>query len=346
VDGEADLVEDLLRINGYDKIPATPLEMDRNDARPAMDPAERRRRLARRVLADRGLSETVTWSFVPAADAALFGGGSDDLTLANPISADLDAMRPSILPNLIRAAGRNADRGFACVGLYEIGPAFADDTPEGQSMVAAGIRRGETGERHWQKKPSPVGVFNAKADVVETLRMLGLPVDRLQAAAEAPGWYHPGRSGVLKLGPKNVLAAFGEIHPAVLDALDVKGPLVGFEIRLDALPLPKAKASRTRPKMEVSDLQSVERDFAFVVTRDTPAQTLIMAAAGADKQLITSVNVFDVYKGKGVEDGKKSIALSIRLEPKQATLTDQEIDAVAEKVVAAVTKATGGSLRG
>ena len=346
VDGEADLVEDLLRINGYDRIPATPLEMDREDARPAMDPAERRRRLARRVLADRGLSETVTWSFISESDAALFGGVKPELTLENPISADLDAMRPSILPNLIRAAGRNADRGFPNVGLYEIGPAYADDTPEGQSMIAAGIRRGETGERHWEKKPSPVGVFDAKADVVETLRALGLPVDRLQAAAEAPGWYHPGRSGVLKLGPKNVLAAFGEIHPAALDALDVKGPLIGFEIMLDALPLPKAKASRTRPKMEVSDLQSVERDFAFVVDRDTPAQALITAAAGADKQLITSVNVFDVYEGKGVEDGKKSIALSIRLEPKQATLTDKEIDAVADKVVAAVTKATGGVLRG
>jgi len=346
VDGEADLVEDLLRINGYDRIPATPLEMDRGDARPAMDPAERRRRLARRVLADRGLSETVTWSFISESDAALFGGAKPELTLENPISADLDAMRPSILPNLIRAAGRNADRGFPNVGLYEIGPAYTDDTPEGQSMIAAGIRRGETGERHWEKKPSPVGVFDAKADVVETLRALGLPVDRLQAAAEAPGWYHPGRSGVLKLGPKNVLAAFGEIHPAALDALDVKGPLIGFEIMLDALPLPKAKASRTRPKMEVSDLQSVERDFAFVVDRDTPAQALITAAAGADKQLITSVNVFDVYEGKGVEDGKKSLAISVRLEPKQATLTDKEIDAVADKVVAAVTKATGGTLRG
>ncbi len=281
-----------------------------------------------------------------AADAALFGGGEPELMLANPISADLDAMRPSILPNLIRAVGRNVDRGFPNVGLYEIGPIFADDTPEGQSIIAAGVRRGDTGERHWQQKASPVDVFDAKADVVETLRALGAPVDRLQAAAEAPGWYHPGRSGVLKLGPKNVLAAFGEIHPAVLEALDVKGPMVAFEIMLDALPLPKTKATRTRPKMDVSDLQAVERDFAFVVDRGTPAQTLITAAQGADKQLITAVNVFDVYEGKGVEDGKKSVALSVRLEPKQATLTDKEIDAVADKVVAAVTKATGGMLRG
>ncbi len=346
VDGEADLVEDILRINGYDKIPSTPLEMNRDAIRPALSPAERRHRLARRMLAARGLAETVTWSFVSSADAVLFGGATPDLALENPISADLDAMRPSILPNLIRAAGRNADRGFANVGLYELGPCFSDDTPEGQAMIAAGIRRGDTGERHWDKKPRPVGVFDAKADVVETLRGLGLPVDRLQAAAEAPGWYHPGRSGVLKLGPKNVLAAFGEIHPAVLEALDVKAPVVGFEIMLDALPLPKAKASRTRPRLEASDFQAVERDFAFVVDRDTPAQTLIAAAQGVDRQLVTSVNVFDVYEGKGVDDGKKSIALSIRLEPTKATLTDAEIDAVADKLVAAVTKATGGTLRG
>ncbi|HKJ72696.1 MAG TPA: phenylalanine--tRNA ligase subunit beta [Alphaproteobacteria bacterium] len=346
VDGEADLVEDILRINGYDKIPATPLEMNRDAIRPALSPAERRHRLARRMLAARGLAETVTWSFVSSADAALFGGATPDLALENPISADLDAMRPSILPNLIRAAGRNSDRGFANVGLYELGPCFSDDTPEGQAMIAAGIRRGDTGERHWDKKPRPVGVFDAKADVVETLRGLGLPVDRLQAAAEAPGWYHPGRSGVLKLGPKNLLAAFGEIHPAVLEALDVKGPVVGFEIMLDALPLPKARASRTRPRLEASDFQAVERDFAFVVDRDTPAQTLIAAAQGVDRQLVTSVNVFDVYEGKGVDDGKKSIALSIRLEPTKATLTDAEIDAVADKLVIAVTKATGGTLRG
>jgi phenylalanyl-tRNA synthetase beta chain len=344
IDGEADLVEEILRIHGYDNISATPLQTPRGDAKPALDPAERRRRLARRVLAARGLSETVTWSFISSADAALFGGAKPELRLENPISADLDAMRPSILPNLIRAAGRNADRGFATVGLFEVGPCYSDDTPEGQAMTATGIRRGETGERHWDSKPRPVDVFSAKADAVETIRALGLPVDRLQAVAEAPAWYHPGRSGVLKLGP-NVLASFGEIHPGILEALDVKGPIVGFEIRLDALPLPKAKASRTRAKMEVSDLQAVERDFAFVVDRTVPAQALVAAAQGADKALITSVSVFDVYEGKGVEDGKKSLAISVRLEPKQATLTDAEIDAVAAKIVAAVTKVTKGTLR-
>ncbi len=344
IDGEADLVEEILRIHGYDKIPATPLESDRGAARPATDPAERRRRLARRVLAGRGLAETVTWSFVPQADADLFGGAKPELTLENPISADLDAMRPSLLPNLIRAAGRNVDRGFANVGLFEVGPAYSDDTPEGQAIIAAGIRRGDRTERHWATKPTPVDAFDAKADAIETIRALGVPTDRVQAVAEAPGWYHPGRSGLLKLGP-NVLAAFGEIHPAVLDALDVKGPLVGFEICLDDLPSPKAKASRTRPKLTVSDLQAVERDFAFVVDRDVPAQALIQAAQSADKTLISSVGIFDVYEGKGVEEGKKSLAISVRLEPKEATLTDKEIDAVADKIVAAVAKATGGVLR-
>ena len=344
IDGEADLVEEILRIHGYDNIPATPLVTERDATRPALGPAERRRRLARRVLASRGLAETVTWSFVSSADATLFGGAKPELALENPISADLDAMRPSLLPNLIRAAGRNVDRGFGTVGLFEVGPAYGDDTPEGQAAIAAGIRRGETAERHWAKAPKPVDAFDAKADAIETVHALGVPTDRVQAVAEAPGWYHPGRSGLLKLGP-NVLAAFGEIHPAVLGALDVKGPLVGFEIRLDDLPLSKAKASRTRPKMTVSDLQSVERDFAFVVDRTVPAQALITAAQGADKALIAAVNVFDVYEGKGVEEGKKSIALSVRLEPKQATLTDAEIDAVAAKIVAAVTKATGGTLR-
>jgi phenylalanyl-tRNA synthetase beta chain len=292
------------------------------------------------------LNEAVTNSFMRQNAARLFGGADAALVLANPISSELDTMRPSILPNLIAAAGRNADRGTTDAALFEVGPQYADDTPQGQSTVAAGVRRGRSGPRHWGQPPRDVDAFDARADAQAVLATLGIAVDNLQIATDAPSWYHPGRSGRLKLGPKTVLAAFGELHPSVLQALDVKGPLAGFEVFLDALPMPKARGGRTRPVLSASDLPAVERDFAFVVDRAVSADQLVRAAKSADRGLIGAVTVFDLYEGAGVGEGKKSLAITVRLEPKTKTLTEAEIEAVAAKIVAAVTKATGGTLRG
>ncbi len=345
-DGEADLVEEVIRVHGYDSIPSVPMTNPHPVTRTALTTSQRRVAAVKRALAAAGLSEAVTWSFMPRAQAGLFGGGEDSVILANPISSDLDAMRPSILPNLITAAGRNVDRGHDDVGLFEVGPQYVDDTAKGQTTVAAGVRRGGSGARHWARQQRDIDAFDAKSDALMALAAAGAPVDSLQVMGEAPSWYHPGRSGTLRLGPKNILAAFGEIHPGVLDALDVKGPMVGFEVHLDSIPLPKAKATRTRDKWDVSDLPAVSRDFAFLVDAEVSASTLERAARGADKGLITDVSVFDVYEGKGVEDGKKSVAIAVRLQPHEKTLTDADIEAVSSKVVANVVKATGGSLRG
>jgi len=346
IDGEADLVEEVTRIAGFDRIPSTPLPRLHTVARPGLTVAQRRRPTAKRALAGRGMLECVTWSFLPRRQAELFGGVPDELMLANPISSELDAMRPSLLPNLIAAAERNAARGFANTALFEVGPQYADISPEGQAMVAAGVRRGQVGDRHWSRPLRTVDAFDAKADALAVLAAVGAPVASAQVVAEAPPWYHPGRSGSIRLGPKTVLARFGEIHPGVLDAVDAGGPAVGFEVMLDAVPLPKARASRTRPKLQVSDLPAVQRDFAFVVDDTVAAAAILRAAQGADKTLITEVGVFDVYAGEGIEPGQKSVAITVRLEPTERTLTDPEIDAVADRIVAAVAKATGASLRG
>ncbi len=346
VQGEADLVEEIVRIWGYDSIPAVSLPRETATPTVALTPAQRRSRDARRALAAAGLTEAVTFSFLSRAHAALFGGDNPALLLANPISADLDMMRPSLLPNLLLAAKRNADRGIADSALYEVGPQFGDDTPEGQRQVAAALRAGATGPRHWGARPRPSDAIDAKGDALALLSALGLAIDNIQVAAEAPGWYHPGRSGALKLGPKTVLAWFGEIHPRVLAAFDMKGPAAAFELFLDALPAPKAKDSKARPLLRLSPFQPVERDFAFVLDADVPADKVMRAAKSADKALIANVGVFDVYQGKGVPEGKKSLAISVRLQPTTRTLTDAEIEAVGHRIVAAVVKATGATLRG
>ena len=346
IDGEADIVEEVARIAGFDRIETTPLPRLTVTAKPALTTAQRRHSQAKRALAVRGMMECVTWSFMPRRFAGLFGGGGDEMLLANPISSELDAMRPSILPNLILAAGRNVDRGHDDVALFEVGPQYQDPTPKGQAFAATGLRRGRDARRHWAQSPRPVDAYDAKADALAVLEAIGAPTASVQIAAAAPGWYHPGRSGVLRLGPKNVLAAFGEIHPRILERLDVTGPMTGFEVFIENAPLPKAKATRNRDKLMVSDLPSVQRDFAFVVDQATTADAILRAAKGADKAFITEVNVFDVYAGQGIEEGKKSVAITARLEPTDATLTDQEIEAIAAKIVAAVGKATGAVLRG
>jgi len=351
IDGEADLVEEVLRVKGYDAIP--PVSMPRESAlpQPAVTPSQRRVRLARRVLAARGLDECVTWSFLGGAEANTFGGGAPELKLDNPISAELTDMRPSLLPNLIAAIGRNVARGFDDLGFFEVGPIYADDTPEGQATVAGGARRGNTGPRHWLEAPRAVDAFDAKADAFAVLAALGAPVDRFTVTQDAPDWYHPGRSGVIRLGPKNALAQFGELHPAVLAALDVTGPLVGFEVVLDNLPARKAKAATARPVPKVSDYPAVGRDFAFVVDDAVSAEKLLgavraLSGKGPHKVDFTALGLFDVYTGEGVPEGRKSMALSVTLRPFERTLTDADIQAICDAIVAQVAKVTGGELRG
>ena len=345
IDGEADLVEEVLRIHGYDNIPVVSMERETSIAHPALDAAQRRGSRVRRALAGRGLVEAVTFSFMPRARAAAFGGVGDELVLANPISADLDAMRPSILPNLLDAVSRNQARGIDDVALFELGPQYSDDTPAGQSLATAGVRAGAIDSRHWSSAPRPVDAYDTKADALAALAAAGAPVANLQVAREAPGWYHPGRSGALMLGPK-ALAVFGEIHPAIIRDLELRGAIAGFEVIMDAVPPAKAKKSAARPFLALAVLQPVARDFAFVVEADVDAARLVRAAAGADKNLISGVDLFDVYQGPELGDGKKSLAIAVTLQPTDATLTEAEIDAAAEKIVAAVTKATGGVLRG
>lgn len=343
--GEACLVEEIVRINGYGSIPVTPLPRDTVLPQAALDPAQRRRATVRRLLAGRGLVEAVTYSFLPSGQAELFGAVPDTVRLVNPISADLDVMRPTPLPNLIAAAGRNADRGIPNAALFEVGPRFLGDGLEDQSMVAAGIRSGKAGPKHWGQPPRAVDVFDAKADALAVLVAAGVATDNAQVAAEAPAYYHPGRSGVLRLGPKTILAHFGEIHPRVLRKMGVDGPVAAFEVFLDNLPLPKAKGP-AKPHLTLSAFQPLERDFAFVVDAKVTADVLVRAAKGADKALVAEVRVFDLFVGGNLGEGKKSLAVTVVLQPTEKTLTDAEIEAVAGKVVVAVTKATGGTLRG
>jgi len=350
IDGEADLVEEVLRVHGYDAIPAESLPRPSAVAGAVLTVGQRRRREARRLFAARGMTEAVTYSFAPSHLARWFGGGTPVLMLANPISAELDAMRPSALPNLLLAAKRNADRGFADLALFEVGPQYADDTPEGQATVAAAIRCGHTGPRHWLAPGRPVDPYDAKADALALLAECGVPVDKLSAAGEGPGWYHPGRVGALRLGPKTTLARFGEIHPGLLAELDFDGPVVALEVFMDALPQPKARPTKARPPLKASDLPAVERDFAFVVDEDVPVQALVQAMRGVGGKgmpnvEIADITVFDIYTGQGIERGRKSVAASIRLQPLDRTLTDADIQVLSEAIVERVGKATGGVLR-
>ncbi|MDP6785929.1 MAG: phenylalanine--tRNA ligase subunit beta [Rhodospirillales bacterium] len=343
--GEACLVEEVVRIYGYDRVPAVPMAQDHPLPAPALTKEQQRRSRARRVLAGRGLVEAVTVSFMAGAQAGLFGGVPETTRLVNPISSDLDVMRPCLLPNLIAAAGRNADRGLADAALFEIGPQYAGDAPPDQAMVAAAARSGCWEPRNWSAPARPVDAFDAKADALAVLAALGVPIDKLQVDPEAPGWYHPGRSGRLKLGPKTVLAHFGEVHPRVLRRMGVKGPVAGVEIFLDALPPAKARKSAARPALDMSPLHPVERDFAFVVDEGVAAGAVLGAARGAEPKLIIDVGLFDVFSGGALEAGRKSLAITVTLQPREKTLTDAEIEAVSNKVVAAVEKATGGTLR-
>jgi phenylalanyl-tRNA synthetase beta chain len=350
VEGKADLVEEIVRIVGVDRIPATPFERGEAPRKPVLTPIQLRTRKAKRALAARGMLEAVTWSFLAKRQAELFGGGNPELALANPIASDLSDMRPSLIPGLATAAQNNTDRGFANVALFEVGQVFRGDRPQDQLTTASGVRRGlakATGiGRHWSTPAGEVDAFDAKADALAVLAAAGAPPAALQVVPGGPPWFHPGRSGTIQIGPQTVLGHFGELHPRALEALDAEGPLVAFEVMLDRIPEPKAKATRARPVLELSPFQPLERDFAFVVDRTVNATDVLRAAQSADRKLITNVVVFDVYEGVGIEPSKKSIAISVTLQPREKTMTDAEIEAVAGKIVAEVGKRTGGALRG
>jgi phenylalanyl-tRNA synthetase beta chain len=354
VQGKADIVEELVRIVGVDKVPMTPF--DRGDAprKPVLTSIQSRTRRARRALAARGMVEAVTWSFIAKPQAELFGGGQKELALANPIASDLSDMRPSLLPGLVATAQANADRGFPDVALFEVGQIFRGDRPQDQVTAASGIRRGVASSkglgRHWSGSAS-ADALDVKADAFAVLAAAGAPVQALQVAASGesknfPAWLHPGRSAAIQIGPQNVLGYFGELHPRALEALKADGPLLAFEVILERIPDAKQKATRAKPVLELSAFQPVSRDFAFIVGRNVKAGDMVRAAQGVDRKLITGVTVFDIYEGKGIDPDRKSVAIAVTLQPREKTLTDQEIDAVAAKIVAEVAKKTGGVLRG
>lgn len=344
VEGPADLVEEVARIEGYGALPSTPLPDLGAPSRGVLNPRQARVRLARRALAAMGYAEAVTWSFTRQSIAALFGGGADALRVENPIAADLDCMRPSALPNLIQAAARNAARGHADVALFEIGPIYLDDSPTGQRTVIAGLLAPRAA-RHWGAGPEDA-LFGLKGDLMALLETLGAPVGSLQLAqGQNRDWWHPGRSARLQLGPKNVMVEFGALHPRVLKALDADGTMLAFEIVLDAVPEPRGAKSKARGSANLANLMPLTRDFAFVVEDGKAAGDLVRAVAGADKALIADVRVFDVYRGAGVPEGMKSVALEVVIQPREATLTEAEIEALSARVVAAAGK-VWATLRG
>jgi phenylalanyl-tRNA synthetase beta chain len=349
VHGRADIVEEIVRIIGVDRVPSTPFARE-HARKPVLTAIQNRTRMAKRALAARGLVEAVTWSFVSKQEAELFGGGTAELALANPIAAELSDMRPSLIAGLVMASQRNADRGFSDTALFEVGQIFKGDRPQDQFTAAGGLRhalaRASGSGRHWSSKAEPVDAFDAKSDAFAVLAAAGAPMQALQVVPGGPAWFHPGRSGTIQIGPQNVLGHFGELHPGTIAALKAEGPMVAFEVILERIPEPKARPTRAKPLLELSQFQPVERDFAFVVGSTVKAADIVRAAQNVDKKIISNVVVFDVYEGKGIEPGKKSVAIAVTIQPREKTLTDAEIDALSGKIVAEVTKRTGGVLRG
>jgi len=346
---KADVVEQILRIAGIDRAPTTPLpRLDEGVPASLLTLLQKRTRLAKRALAALSLREAVTWSFISRSAGELFGGGQPSLALANPIAADLSDMRPSLVPGLVAAAERNARRALNDVALFEVGQIFMGSGENDQRMAAAAVRRGmakASGEgRHWSG-PGGVDVFDAKGDAMALLDALGV-ANAVQVVPGGPAFLHPGRSATLQFGPKTVVGWFGQLHPSACEALDAEGPIVAFEIVLDSIPAPKAKPTKTKPKLDRSDFMPVERDLAFVVDASVRAGDILKAAQSAERSLVSDVGVFDVYQGKGLPEGAKSIAISVTLQPRERTLTDAEIDAAIARIVAEVSKKTGATLRG
>ncbi|MEM8691951.1 MAG: phenylalanine--tRNA ligase subunit beta [Pseudomonadota bacterium] len=345
VQGEADLVEEVARIASLTGLKGKPLpRLTDGVPKPVMTPKQLRERAARRTCAALGYNECVSYSFIDRKAATLFGGGEDTTRLENPISSDMSHMRPALLPGLLQAAARNQARGFMDLALFEVGPAFHGGEPGEQHLLVSGLLVGRTGPKDTHGASRSVDVFDAKADAEAVLAAMNAPA-KVQILRGANAWWHPGRHGMICLGPKRVLGIFGEIHPKVLREMDVKGPAMGFTLWPEEIPMPR-QSSATRAALEISDLQSVERDFAFIVEAEVEALTLVNAAVGADKALIEEVRVFDEFIGGSVGEGKKSLAITVRLQPKDKTLKDEDIEAIGAKIVEKVAKATGGVLRG
>ena len=343
--GEADLVEEVARVASLTKLQGKPLpRVQAGVPKPILSPVQKREQAARRTAAALGYNECVTYSFIDKAAATIFGGGDDATMLANPISSEMSHMRPALLPGLLRAAARNQARGFADQALFEVGAAFHGGEPEEQHLLVSGLLVGRTGPKDVHGAARPVDLYDAKADAEALLAAMGAPA-KVQILRGASDWWHPGRHGKICLGPKKVLGIFGELHPKVLREMDVKGPAVAFTLWPAEIPLPR-KTGAARPALTLNDLQPVERDFAFVVDTDVQALDLVNAAAGADKALIADVRVFDEFIGGSLGEGKKSLAITVRLQPIDKTLKEAEIEAVAARIVEKVTKATGGTLRG
>jgi phenylalanyl-tRNA synthetase beta chain len=344
---KADLVEEVIRIAGFERLKSTPLLRAGKVSAPVLTLLQKRRNTAQRALGVRGFTEAITWSFIPQKKAAMFGGGQEALNILNPISVEMASMRPSLLAGLIAGAKQNMDKGYSDLALFEVGQVFTGEKPEEQKWLASGVRSNlakTTGAgRNWLIKENPADAFDVKADCLATLAALGAP-ETMLITRDAPPWFHPGRSGTMRLGPI-VIANFGELHPQILADYDITGRLAAFEIFLEALPTPKAKITRTKPKLQLSTLQPVHRDFAFIVDEKIDAAELLKAARSAEKTLIGKIGVFDVYQGRGIESGKKSIAIEVTLQPQDKTMTDAEIEEISQKIVAAVIKATGASLR-
>ena len=338
--GSADIVEEIIRIEGIDQVPSTPLPRMPGVARPTATPEQLVERRVRRAAAARGLNEAVTWSFVSEAEAEPFGGSA--WILANPISEELKAMRPSLLPGLLAAARRNLDRGQTSVRLFEVGRRYLGNR---EHPTVGVVLAGERAPRHWSRgKAEPFTAYDAKAEALALLAAAGAPVDNLQALEGAAAVYHPGRSARLCLGPKNALAEFGELHPATLKAFDLDGPVVAAEIYLDAIPQKRGGSGRMRPAYAPPPLQAVKRDFAFLVPSEAKADALLRAIRGADKAAITDISLFDVFTGQGVPEGQKSLAVEVVLQPGDKSFSHEELEAISGRIVAAAEKA-GARLR-
>lgn len=343
IEGEHDLVEEVVRMLGLDSIPAESLPHNKFPKQ-TLTPAQRRNVTVKHELAARGMMETVTWSFTDSNLAETFREGKEPVLLLNPISADLNEMRPSILPNLLLGVKNNVARGYGNVALFEVGPQFYGRKPGEQSLNASGVRIGMTSKKDWHGEARAYDVFDAKADALAAIAAANGPFDSAQISTDAPSYYHPGRSGALRLG-KNVIAYFGELHPLVCKKFGIKGRVVAFEVFLDNIPLPRGSQDKARKKLELSQFQAVDKDLAFIVERSVKAADVIAAARVADRDYITDVRVFDVYEGENLPMDKKSIALAVTFQPKDKTFSDQDIENLMNKVIENVRKKVGGIIR-
>jgi len=343
IECEQDLIEEVVRMTGLDEIPAVSLPHDKFP-KEILTPEQHNAVIVKHELASRGMYETVTWSFADSDLAKYFRKGREALLLENPIVKELNEMRPSLLPNLLTAVKNNISRGYGNLALFEVGPEFDGRHPQEQHTAASGVRVGQTAKKDWADSVRSYDIFDVKADALAVIAAAKGPYENPQITADAPEYYHPGRSGTIRLG-KNVLAYFGEIHPAILKELDIKERVVAFEVNLNNIPLPRASQGKSRKKLELSAFQPVDKDLAFVVDKSVSAAMIMAAARNADRQHITDVRIFDVYEGENVANGKKSVAIGLTFQPAEQTFTDKDIENLMNKVIVEVGKKTGGELR-